>query len=571
MSKTFVLSFLLLSTVVFFFGFSPYHVLVNNVVLADDASYLSHAFTLGLDFNLKYEGILTSWKALTGIAAHPIGPGLCAAPFVALFSILDRLSGHEVIYHHIHYQNSWSYFGFVFAAFFYFLLGVFFYFRALAKLRLSFSGFHFIFCIFSFGLLYYVLYRPVMGHAFEFFSISVCFYTSVLSVQYWLQTKKIAYKSMFFCALAIFLTLQIRPADMNVILLPGIVMSFCLISLSRRGLDVYSLEWGLSQLIFPSLKKITYFFVVQCLLLAIVALPFIVLNMYLYHMPYPSSEVMYGVKVNPVPEMHSVHQWLAALGILIQHITQIKVILFSSEFGLFFSSAFIFFGVLFLVWLALSHIHTRFFTAAMLLLQVGGYVGLPIAIILFWQSLGDAYGYRFLYCLFPLAVLGYATFVKRLNSKYKNWRDYPLGYQFLQGGIFALLLFGLTSQIFYGLNDELKYKDSIPNAFGRAVGGSAVGYHTAVFKHFLQPKIWFYLMSTRTIGFLSMGFLMQHEATLQERLPSQLQAKWHQFRENFTFPDRQIYFQIAILGTLFIGGIYFILWLNNVYNKRDID
>ena len=41
---------------------------------------------------------------------HPIGSGMLAAPFVFIFSLVDRMIEHPVIINHRNYLGSWSLF-----------------------------------------------------------------------------------------------------------------------------------------------------------------------------------------------------------------------------------------------------------------------------------------------------------------------------------------------------------------------------------------------------------------------------------------------------------------------------
>ena len=57
----------------------------------DEASYFSHALTLGLDGDLDYSNEpVDSWSKNHLMPSHPIGSGILAAPFVAIFGVIDH-------------------------------------------------------------------------------------------------------------------------------------------------------------------------------------------------------------------------------------------------------------------------------------------------------------------------------------------------------------------------------------------------------------------------------------------------------------------------------------------------
>ena len=84
--------------IVFSLAFTPAHFLNSDISSYDDTSYLAHAYTLGLDFDLDYTNeIAIRFNRNKNLPSHAIGSGILAAPFVGLFGILDRVSSHEVI------------------------------------------------------------------------------------------------------------------------------------------------------------------------------------------------------------------------------------------------------------------------------------------------------------------------------------------------------------------------------------------------------------------------------------------------------------------------------------------
>lgn len=511
----------------FMLAFSPYHALLNSQLKADDASYLSHAFTLGLDFNFAYENAIANWFAPSGIPAHPMGAGLLAAPFVAIFSLADRVLDLPVIADHQQYLYSWSLFGFVFACAFYFIFGIHLFRRGLESLKLKLNQQLLILFSCSFGLLYYILFRPMMSHAFEFFTLSLCFWASTRIAEFELDKKRTA-PWFLFCLLAfgIALTIEVRPANLNVFLLPIII--FITKKMLINEIDVRQ-----------KIKGLMFRFV---LTLMIVFLPFWLMHSQVYGTWMPSNQDLYGMSTwNPVPQIRNGQDLIAVLTTLITRLPHVLTILFSSEFGLLYTSPILLMGPLcFIYWLA-SHQNKRLLVVNLVLILA--YCGLPVAIILFWQSPADAYAYRFMFCLFPIAILGFAVFNEYVAS------------QLIKKVLVVLSVLALVANLFFGLSPQLMYQPGI-NAFG-VYWGSARGYNTTVLKASISLNTWISLVGTRFPGFIAIGMIKNWDVQV-EKVPPALQEKWHKVNCCYQFPPGRVYLQSGLLALLFIGGLLLI-------------
>jgi hypothetical protein len=378
-----------------------------------------------------------------------------------------------------------------------------------------------------------------MGHSFEFFTLALCFWSTCEIITHIRHGKKATLSALFYCALAIVLTLQMRPANINVILLPLILFGFIWVRESLKKLPMKQLMQSLLYLLLG---------MVVCFL------PFIYINLHLYDMVYPSSDAMYGNSVNPVPAMHGFTDLLQAIWFLLKRTPQLGTIAFSSEFGLAFCSSILFFGVIFSLWFVAARIKTKPWLCLTTLVLMLGYLGLPIAITLFWQSLGDAYGYRFLFCYFPLAILGYAYWYHQLQQKYGAFKHYPVKAKLLQVTILSLCGFSLWANMVFGLNDTLLYQPGVPNSFGRE-GGGAVGYNFAVLQATKQPSTWLNLVATRTPGFFAVG-MMDALAIHPENIQSKLLAeKIEKFKRQYEYPPLRVYVQVLLLCGFFIAGL----------------
>ena len=266
---------------VFLLMFNPFFAMFRTL-FADDASYLSHGFTIGLDFNFKYKDSNATWVVKDHVPSHPIGPGILAAPFISLFSIIDRLTDNPVISDHHQYLTSWSYFGFVFATFFYFICGLWLYYFGLKKLNISLNAKHYLFIASSYGILVYVLIRPILGNAFEFFTLALCFWSCTKCIDS-LKEGTVPYVMAMCCAISIILTILVRPSNINVFLLPIIIFGFA--QLTNKQFSNVKLMSKPGLISIASLLGWLFGF----------GLITILINQKLYGMCFPSAEALYGL------------------------------------------------------------------------------------------------------------------------------------------------------------------------------------------------------------------------------------------------------------------------------------
>lgn len=504
--------------------FSPYHALMFSSVKGDDASYLAHAFTIGLQGNFSYPHGLADWVGPSGVVpSHPIGPGVLAAPFVAFFSWFDSPS---LAQNPITIQYSWALFGFVLSSLFYFLLGIALYHDAFKKRAIKVTGFEQVFFALGIGVGFYVFYRPLMAHAFEFFALALVVWASFQCLDpqpssFW---KQLGNACALVCAL--WLTLMIRPSHLNVIGLPILVGATLLLH-SPSG---YTVNVNIKAML---------------LALCVISPFFLGLNIHLYGTGFPSGAHMYGPGVAPIPAFESWADKKQAVMYLVTHFSDLFTIVFSSEFGILFSAPFLLFGTIcFAVSLSLMSTHRVLKT--FFLGVLGLYLALPVVIIIFWQSNGEAYGHRFLFVWYPVALLGYGAFKHMLISQI---------HRLLRTGLVVFTLFALASNALYGVKPQLKLHQG-PNAFG-ADKASGLGYEWQVAKALVEPSTWVKWTMLRTPGFIGYGIFQGLNIPLPQwsAMPKE---KWAQLNCCVTKPPWTIYLQVGLMGLMclmFFGGI----------------
>lgn len=468
----------------------------------DAASYTAHAFTLGLDADLDYENEPYDrngyFNSRTGLPSHPIGPGVLAAPFVAVFSIVDRFLGHPVISDHNEYIFSWSRFGLFISGVVYFLLGLLLY-RDLGR-RLA-PRLHPIFILLpglGSGVVYYVYHDGYLGHSFQFFSLALVVWASAVS---WLRIAagKPASAYMFLCTFSVALTHLIRPADVNVVLLP--ILTASVISVFHRPGDNISAVWK---------TFLSRYLVALILALSALAL----LYVFLYGTPFPLPSDMYGSKgnVKAVSALNSSADGASTLGAavslistVIQRVSYIPAIIFSSEFGVFFTNPIVVLGLAILVVSLLIAALKRVTESAFAMAVVIAYIAVPVAVVLYWQTTASAYGWRYLFSLIGVGYIGLiATHVFWANKKHAR-----ILYSGFLGMLLVLSVVGVLSQAFWGTSSRLHFHIG-KNVFGKYHGTkyaeypccSGLGYLTKLSEDVMKPGAWVAMAAHRFPGYV---------------------------------------------------------------------
>jgi hypothetical protein len=131
------------------------------------------------------------------------------------------------------------------------------------------------------------------------------------------------------------------------------------------------------------------------------------------------------------------------------------------------------------------------------------YVAVPVAVVLIWQAHARSYGYRYLFSLIPMAMLGVALWWRRPHS--------PAG-RTLKFALAGLSSFGVLGQVFFQTAPALRPGRGV-NAFGReAYSHAAVGYGPAVLDAILSPILWMSAGVMRVPGYVG-GLILGPDRT----------------------------------------------------------
>lgn len=447
---------------------------------SDDASYISHAFTIGLDGDMDYSNEpVIKWATNKKIPAGSIGSGILAAPFVALFSVIDRLIDHPVLDDHANFFGSWSLFGFFFATSIYFLIGVFLYLRSFLLLSSNQKALWLVLLFtLSSGVPHFVLMRFTMSHAFEFFGGALILWASINLYNCIKENGKKVFLWMTVCAIAVAISLFVRQASYNLLILPPLVL--LLLYLSESGCESKKMK-----------KKLRHHSMSIMFLVIVSWLPMACYNYYLYGIVFPTSTDMYGHDTYAISSTPT----LQIFGELLRRLPRLILVLFSSEWGVFYTNPILVIGGTYIVLLSIRRlIKCRTVTHLIALLGVLVFLGFNAAIVLWWQHTGMCYGYRHLFPLYPMAFFGATLFMNYIDRTSKR--------NLITKSVIVLCAVSIVSMVFFGATEKLWAKRQV-NVFGIMQNSSGKGYMLALPGEVLKPHAWKNIISRRYPGFIT--------------------------------------------------------------------
>jgi hypothetical protein len=455
---------------------------------ADDGIYLAYAMSMGMDMDLDFSNEIRYGAYMAANKRSPggfYGPGLMAAPFVGLFSLVDRALGNPVITDRDQFRHSWSYFGFSFATHVYFLLSVLLSWKiGRAFPERASRQLVTLFCISS-GVLFYVLVRPRMGHAFEFFTLTLATYGTVRAWEYDVRRRS-ALLWTAVAGLGVALSVAIKLSNVFVILLP--VVLILMIDSSEAD--------GPSKTSGHRLPRLFGLYAAGCIAFLV---PVALLNDMIYDAPFPSETQVYGVRTL-VPVIGGLGDVISLAGEWLRLVPNIPVIFFGAEFGLLYSSPLVVFGLFgaSAVLLGGAARHSRWMPV-IAFVAVIAYFLLNLSIVLFWKSTASSYGYRYLFPLFPVGFVGYLLWWLGPLKAPRRRRTVAAGA--IHGALLALCVFSLMGQAFFAKSDKLSYRTGM-TTLGR-IAAAAPDFNRNLLKEVFSVQVWNRTLKDGVFGFVN--------------------------------------------------------------------
>ncbi|OHC76570.1 MAG: hypothetical protein A3G18_13480 [Rhodospirillales bacterium RIFCSPLOWO2_12_FULL_58_28] len=496
---------------------------------SDDIGYLAYAMSFGLDFDADFSGEadeLQFFRAGNGkVPKGFYGPGLMAAPFVALFSTVDRLQNHEVIEDRGKFVNSWTYFGFSFAVHFYFLASVFLFWRSAILLTDKPSLFYtLLFCVGS-GVIYYVLSRVRMSHSFEFFGLSLITYATMR----YRELGELKWSAA--AAAGVSITLMVRFSDLNVIALPVILL---LLQDCLSGRDNAP----------PDIKKHIKAAFIFALLVIFFYLPVAYLNNEIYGVAIPHSQAVYGLAF-PHSQAGSDSQepigLLPIIIMLLQRLPGLAHIFFGAEFGLLYSSPIMVFGLGLLTYMLLKARRNKGWLAIITLLLAWAYAGFSLAVALIWAEPGMSYGWRYLYPIFPLGFVGYFIWWSDADKQTAIFKNV------IHVSCVGLCVFSFLGAVLFTKTESLSYRVQ-ENYFGVNVE-AAPNFNANLLKEVFSADAWETAVKDGTFGYVNKMYI--NRTYLRWKFDQLLHGK-----EGTVMPPRRQHPPVVGIWILILFGLW---------------
>ncbi|MGL6269684.1 MAG: hypothetical protein ACRC2O_17245, partial [Chitinophagaceae bacterium] len=329
--------------------------------------------------------------------------------------------------------------------------------------------------------------RFTMSHGPEFLVLAIIFWCSIKLFNAKGEWK---YLLIILLTVSIGLSYLIRPANINVIFIPLI---FFLLSEKIMGKKLLFLKVSIDWIYMISSAIIVLLFIIS-------------INKNLYGVFFPNSEEVYGFRMGRIPL--TLPEKFRDLWSSVKYI---PTVIFSSEFGLLFSAPVLLFGTVALFFFGIER--HQLLKSLLFLLSFFLYIGIPMAVVLFWKNTGDSYSFRYLFSIAPISILGLVLFFCKYPGKQ---------FSILKKIFYGLTVFAILGQIFF-MTSELLTPSKKINAFGRMEKFSVNEYEISLIKAIFDIKSWENLVAKRYPGFVVVQILDESsvkQAAIKMKLPS---------------------------------------------------
>ena len=421
----------------------------------DDYDYFSHAVTIGEDFDFDYSNQLPNksrfFRNNKDAPFGFVGTGLLSSPFILFGNILDYIFGDLG-----ESGASFKFLLYSFSSIFYFLFSLY----LLKQISLYFeANLNYLLYFLGSGVIYYIFERYSMTPIYEVFTIFLVIVSSIKFMNN--QTKFKQYS--FLIPLSILLAILVRWTNLFVVFIPAIII------LTN---DDYKYLFK---------KIINKYFVISTIAS---------IGLFALH-----SKLIYGVitfspsyvyMVDEFDNLVQINIFNNFTGFVWDSFSDLLVILFSQEFGLFWFNPILFFGTLALV--------VGFFLNKSARQKIIYFLfflcfAMNFFIVSIWNSTASSYGYRYLSCLIPLSFI--LLFINKdlMNKRYiRIYLNY-----FSIFSIISVLFFETTIHTQLSLEPVL-------NSFGYEKIYSQPDYLSGLFKSFLMIESYLKIIATSFLG-----------------------------------------------------------------------
>ena len=420
----------------------------------DDYDYFSHSQTIAEDFDLDYSNQLKGFEDkrynLNGKVAPKgfFGSGLLASPFLFLGNLVESFFENTDISNNF---LSYSLLVYSLSSIFYMFVTVYLIRKCLIKLKSTVSIFETLLIYSASGVAYFAFERFSMSHIYETFAVTLIIYASI---NYYTNEKNNLYA--FFIPLTILLSLLVRQVNYYSLILP-VIISY----LIHKKFD-------------SSLYKNNYFIFSS----SICVLVYCLLSVGIYGIVTINPQTMYGIS----GMMGGFYKDHTILSFVIENIQNSLKILFGQEFGIFWFSPIIFFGLVSSLFLSknFSPLNYLIFLSPFILL---------FGSVLLWKSTASSYGFRYLYSLVPISIVYFYSNYEKKNFNF--YRRLLIALSFFS--LFSILFFETTILTQLSTTEEL-------NSFGRNIKYVEPNYLSGYLSSIFVVSSYFKIFLTSFLG-----------------------------------------------------------------------
>lgn len=433
---------------------------------SDDFDYYIHTETIVEDFDFDYSNQLSGledkrfYKNNKSAPVGFVGTGLYSTPFMfsgvifdKVFSFIGLKSTNSIVSYKLLFYS--------FSSIFYLFFTVRYLKESLKLLNFQHKTMDLIILILGVGISYYAFERFSMTHVYEAFSSTMLIY---FSIKFYKNKDK--YSASLIPIIAV-VGFSVKWVHYYFFVIPLVVklMFFSDKEYKLRNLKQFWVSSFFSFSVFLLTNKMIYGV-------------FTINPAYVY-----LSDSSRNVKMEDLDGF-----WRNSFEISYEFISRFINILFTQEFGLLWFSPILFFGtILSIAYLlqALNKNRNEIYSAFLLSLSFAQ----VIFITILWQSPGSAYGFRYIYNLFPLAIVLYYFY----KSKYK--------FNKLHNIILVLSLFSFVSTIFFESTEltQLSLEPEL-NSFGIMSNYTERYYLKGYVQSFLEIDSYLKLFITSFLG-----------------------------------------------------------------------
>ncbi len=423
----------------------------------DDYDYYAHAETIAQDFDFDYSNQLKGYEErrfnLNGKIAPKgfVGSGILSSPFLLIGNSIDTLLQNYQEDKYISFMN-YKLLIYSFASVSYMFLTIYLLQKCLSFMKIKTSLLEIFLIYAASGVAYFAFERFSMSHIYETFSITlIIFY----SFKYYLEKNQNFYA--FLIPITILISLLVRLVNYYSLIIPFLI-SYILKKKFDKGL------YFNPYFIFSTLICIAIYSFISKSIYGIVTI---------------NPQTMYGLSGGMLQSYFGNESIVTFLS---ENIKNSFLILFGKEFGIFWFSPIIFFGLF-----------SSFFINKKINILVIVIFLLPFiqsfGAVLLWKSAASSYGFRYLYSLVPLSIIYFFT-----NHKLSN-------FNFFRKALIIFSIFSLFSILFFETT-ELTQLSTVEqmNSFGREIKYVEPNYLLGYLGSIFQIESYFKIFVTSFLG-----------------------------------------------------------------------